>query len=345
MRVLFAISIILFIMPAKTAGQDYTVMFYNVENLFDTEDDTTKNDEEFLPEGTRRWTASRYHRKLNSLARAIAEAGEWDLPSLIGLCEVENERVVKDLAYGTLLSAGNYGVIHRDSPDPRGIDLAVLYRRDRFKMVEARSWLPESEGGVPVLTRNLLYVKVTARSDTLHLLICHMPSRRGGVLAAEGLREKMIKLAASRVDSIMSTEEGRAAIIVMGDFNTAPDDQLLSELTGGRGFDDNAAGIVRDSVISGLINLSADLACKGKGSYRYQGIWEMIDQVLVSPAMEDSSSVWLTPPGCFRVVEAPFLLTEDDTYPGQKPFPTYGGYRYSGGYSDHLPVAVKLIHR
>jgi len=156
MRVLFTIILLLFTLPEEMTGQEHAVMFYNVENLFDTLDDTTKNDEEFLPEGTRRWTNTRYHNKLNAIARAVAAAGEWDLPSLIGLCEVENEKVLKDLAYGTLLSAGNYGIVHRDSPDPRGIDLALLYRRDRFSVAEARSWLPESEDTVPCLKRNLL---------------------------------------------------------------------------------------------------------------------------------------------------------------------------------------------
>ena len=117
-----AITIILIILVRinHISGQELSVMFYNVENLFDTSDDTTKNDEEFLPGGERRWTASRYHRKLNAIARAVTAAGEWDLPSLIGLCEVENEDALKDLVYGTVLSAGNYGIVHRDSPD-RGV--------------------------------------------------------------------------------------------------------------------------------------------------------------------------------------------------------------------------------
>jgi endonuclease/exonuclease/phosphatase family metal-dependent hydrolase len=326
MRVLFTILIVFLAMPAYMAGQVHTVMFYNVENLFDTADDTTKNDEEFLPEGDRRWTATRYHKKLNAIARAVAAAGEWDLPSIIGLCEVENERVLKDLAYGTLLSAGNYGIVHRDSPDPRGIDLALLYRRDRFSVAEVRSWLPESEESVPVLTRNLLYVKVAAGNDVLHLILCHLPSRRGGVLAAEALRERMIKLAASKTDSLMRAECGKAKVIVMGDFNTPPDEEQLSEFVKNTGF----------------INLSSKTAREGKGSYRYQGVWEMIDQVLVSPALTDSAGVWHVVPGSFRVADAPFLLMNDETYPGQKPFPAYGGYRYSGGYSDHLPVIVIL---
>lgn len=304
-------------------------MFYNVENLFDTADDSLKADEEFLPGGERRWTASRYHRKLGAIARAVAATGEWELPSLIGLCELENEEVLKDLVYGTVLSAGNYGIVHRDSPDPRGIDVALLYRRDHFSVAAVESWLPESHEGEPVQTRNMLYVKVIKRSDTLHLVLCHLPSRRGGILAAEGLRKKMIELAETRIDSVMTASGGRAALIVMGDFNAPPDEPLMSEFAGQ----------------TGLINLSTGCARKGKGSYKYQGTWEMIDQVFVSSSMIDPTSAFSVVPGSFGVIDASFLLTEDVTYPGHKPFPTYGGYRYSGGFSDHLPVAIKLIYK
>lgn len=319
---------------AEVGAQEFTVMFYNTENLFDTTDDTTKNDDEFLPDGSRRWTGNRYHKKVNALARVIAAAGEWELPALVGLCEVENEEVVRDLVYGTILSAGNYGIVHRDSPDPRGIDLALLYRRDYFSVSEVRSWLPVNSDSIPVTTRNLLYVKLTEESDTLHLILCHLPSRRGGVLAAGDLREKMIRLARSKVDSIMIATEERAAVIVMGDFNATPEEKLLSALTEG----------------DCLTNLSDSLSRVGKGSYRYQGSWEMIDQILVSASMTDPTvpdtitGVYHINRSSFTVIDAPFLLTEDETYPGLKPFPTYGGYRWSGGYSDHLPVLIKIQH-
>ncbi len=358
MRILFTLMMFSVALSVPLAGQDFSVMFYNVENLFDTENDLTRNDEEFLPEGSRRWTMARYQRKLSAIARAVAAAGEWDLPSVIGLCEIENEKVVRDLAYGTILSAGNYGIVHRDSPDPRGIDLALLYRRDRFSLSEVQSWLPGNTDSIPVMTRNLLYAKLTFGADNLHIVLCHLPSRRGGVLAAGELRERMAKLAAMKVDSIVNATGGRGAVIVMGDFNAPPGEPLISALTDG----------------AGLINLSADLSDKGKGSYRYQGTWEMIDQVLVSGAMidqlpvsgkvkdqvsvsgemidqvPDSAAVqgpaaFHVIPGSFKVVDAPFLLTGDGNYPGLKPFPTYGGYRYAGGYSDHLPVLVRISHR
>ncbi len=358
MKILVALLMFSIALSFSLAGQDYTIMFYNVENLFDTENDPARNDEEFLPDGARRWTVARYQRKLGAIARVVAAAGEWELPSVIGLCETENEKVVRDLAYGTILSAGNYGIVHRDSPDPRGIDLALLYRRDRFTLSEAKSWLPGNTDSIKVMTRNLLYVKLRSGADTLHLLLCHLPSRRGGVLAAGDLRERMVKLAAMKVDSILNATRGKGAIMVMGDFNTAPGEPLMSALTVG----------------TGLINLSAEPSDQGKGSYRYQGSWEMIDQMLVSGAMmeevpvseeiiekvpgysetihrqPDSAAVHGTADFCvrkgsFRVIEAPFLLSVDENYPGLKPFPTYGGYRYSGGYSDHLPVLVKIRHR
>ncbi len=153
-RIVIIILLILTLSP-MAAGQEFTVMFYNVENLFDTADDTTRNDEEFLPEGSRRWTANRYNKKINALSRAISAAAEWELPALIGLCEVENEEVVKDLAFGTILSAGNYGVVHTDSPDLRGIDVALLYRHDYFRIAEVRSWVPERPDSDPFLSRNL----------------------------------------------------------------------------------------------------------------------------------------------------------------------------------------------
>jgi len=169
----------------------------------------------------------------------------------------------------------------------------------------------------------------------------------------------MIRFVSAKVDSIMKAGEGCTAVMVMGDFNSAPDDHPVRALTSG----------------GNLVNLAAEMAEAGKGSYRYQGMWEMIDQVLVSvpmtgistdscaitglkpesvevngqipdsSAINDSVQAYYVIPGSFRVVDAEFLLTEDVSYPGLKPFPTYGGYRYSGGYSDHLPVIVKIRHR
>ncbi|MFN2336783.1 MAG: endonuclease/exonuclease/phosphatase family protein [Bacteroidales bacterium] len=309
-------------------GQEFSVMFYNAENLFDTVDDTTRNDEEFLPGGDRRWTAGRYHKKISAISRAIAAAGEWELPALIGLCEVENEEVVMDLAFGDLLSAGQYGVVHRDSPDLRGIDVALMYRKDYFTIAEVRSWVPLRPDNDPFLSRNLLYAKAVMDSDTLHVIVCHFPSRRGGVLATQGAREEMAQLLRIKTDSILSVTAD-AAIIIMGDFNAGPDDEIMKNLTCG----------------DLLVNASDRLVSGEKGTYRYQGQWEVIDQIVISSTMAVGTGAFHADPESVRVPDAPFLLTEDGTYPGMKPFATYAGFSWAGGYSDHLPVVITINNR
>ncbi len=324
-------AIIIFLIVAAlphVRGQELSVMFYNVENLFDTTDDTTKNDDEFLPHGSRRWTGTRYREKIAGVSRVIAAAGEWELPAVIGVCEVENEKVLKDLAYGTLLSAGNYGIVHRESPDPRGIDPALLYRREFFRIEAVRSWVPERSEDPPWESRNLLYVKMTMEEDTLHVILCHLPSRRGGVLAAERLREEMAALVRIKTDSVVSASPG-ASVIVMGDFNARPDDHIMTEMAG-------------DGM---LVNAAEGLPVSGKGSYRYQGTWELIDQILVTTAMTDGSGSFTADPRSFRCVSAPFMLKADPDYPGMKPFATYNGFRWAGGYSDHLPVMITVRRR
>ncbi len=299
-----------------------------MQNLFDTVDDTARNDEEFLPGGDRRWTAGRYHKKISALSRAIAAAGEWELPALIGLCEVENGEVVMDLAFGDLLSAGQYGVVHRDSPDLRGIDVALMYRKDHFRIAEVRSWVPLRPDNDPFLSRNLLYAKAVMDSDTLHVIVCHFPSRRGGVLATQGAREEMAQLLRVKTDSLLSVMAD-AAIIVMGDFNAGPDDEIMKNLT-------------REGL---LVNVSGRLASGERGTYRYQGQWEVIDQIVVSAIMAVGSGPFHADPESVRVPDAPFLLADDPDYPGKKPFATYTGFRWAGGYSDHLPVVITVNHR
>lgn len=325
-NLIMLLFLLILLLPA--AGQEFSVMFYNVENLFDTVDDTARNDEEFLPGGDRGWTTGRYHKKISAISRGIAAAGEWELPALIGLCEVENVEVVMDLAFGDLLSAGQYGIVHRDSPDLRGIDVALMYRKDHFRIADVRSWVPRRPDTDPFLSRNLLYAKAVMDSDTLHVIVCHFPSRRGGVLATQAAREEMAQLLRVKTDSLLAVAAD-AAIMVMGDFNAGPDDEIMKNLTHG--------GL--------LVNMSLRLASAEKGTYRYQGQWEVIDQIVISTTMADGSGPFHADTESFRVPDAPFLLADDPAYPGKKPFATYAGFRWEGGYSDHLPVVITIDHR
>lgn len=329
LRLFLVILLMLTASAQMVEGQEFGVMFYNVENLFDTADDTTKDDDEFLPEGSRHWTENRYWQKINALSRVIAAAGEWEPPALVGLCEVENEKVVNDLAYRSLLEGANYKVLHRESPDARGIDLALLYRYDLIRVTESRSWIPERQEGEAFNSRNLLYAKTVMGSDTVHLILCHWPSRRGGSLAAADLRESIARLVRAKTDSLQASTGDTASIIVMGDFNATPGDPVIKIIAG-------------DSL---LVNFAEDPAAKGTGSYRYQGRWELIDQIFVSRSMTDPEARLYADPLSFRVFDAPFLLADDPDYPGKKPFPTYWGYRWSGGYSDHLPVLITVTKK
>ena len=313
----------------QSIAQEFTVMFYNTENLFDTVDDSLTDDGEFLPGGERRWTYNRYWKKIDALSRVIASAGGWETPFLVGLCEVENRNVVGDLSNRSVLANAGYGVVHRDSPDSRGIDPALMYRSQHVRVIESRGWIPPMAPGEDFNSRNLLYVKTLIYGDTLHLIFCHWPSRRGGVLAAERLREAVASLVIAKVDSIQAAAGGRASVIVTGDFNSTPSEPVM----------------VRLADEGGMANLSAAMAKNEKGSYRYRGLWEMIDQVLVSDIMTTGDGDFTALPQHFSVFDVSFLLEDDPDYPGKRPLATYRAYKWEGGYSDHLPVLVRISHK
>jgi hypothetical protein len=306
------------------------LMFYNVENLFDVYDDTLKKDEDFLPGGLMRWNSMRYTKKINSLYKTIIAAGEWNPPALIGFCEVENRKVLEDLVYDTYLSKYNYRIIHNESPDQRGIDVCLIYRKDVVGIIQYKYWIPSDVKIEEYTTRSVLYVKVAVCRDTLHLFVNHWPSRRGGVLAGEDMRMKISVMIRQKADSINAISPSGAKIIIMGDFNSTPDDMEIKSLSG-----ENNSGV-------SFVNLSEKPAAGGEGTYRYMGIWEMIDQVIVSDELLNCETGLYTDNLMLRVFKPDFLLKKDPKYPGVSPMSTYRGYRYQGGFSDHLPVLLDL---
>jgi predicted extracellular nuclease len=317
----------------ESGNQPVTVMFYNVENLFDIYNDSTKDDDDFLPDGLMRWNLSRYNKKISSLYKTIVAAGKWNLPAVVSLCEIENRKVLEDLVYGTYLSKYNYRIIHEESPDQRGIDVCMIYRKDIVNIIEYTYWIPPVINDEIFTSRSVLYTKMVIKTDTVHVIVNHWPSRRGGVLAGEGQRMKIAGMIRQKADSIFMKNSRAAKIIILGDFNCTPDDQviksLMSSADSGRNF----------------INLSERMATSGTGSYRYMGTWEMIDQIMVSGTMLNSKSGLFTTEKTFRVFNPDFLLKKDPSYPGLSPLSTYRGYKYQGGYSDHLPVLIDLMFR
>jgi hypothetical protein len=318
----------------KSDSLPVRLMFYNTENLFDTDDDTLTDDDEFLPDGLMRWNKTRYFKKINSVYKTIIAAGEWNPPAIVGLCEIENRKVLEDLVYGTALSNFGYGIVHEDSPDPRGIDVCMIFRKDLIRVIDQRAWIPPGVRKEDYHSRSVLYVKCAVFGDTIHLIINHWPSRRGGVLAGEPLREEVALMVRNAVDSLYNVSRGELKTIIFGDFNCNTDDPVISSLFKSHVFGDNK-----------LINL-ADQRPKGVlGTYRYMGTWETLDQVIVSEGLLKSRRGLFTERKDFMIFNPDFLLRNDSKYPGMTTFSTYRGYRYIGGFSDHLPVLLDIGFR
>ena len=302
------------------------VLFYNVENLFDTYDDTIKTDEEFLPEGARKWNYKKYNQKINHIGRVIFESGQWNLPVIIGLCEIENSGVLKDLIYSTGLSKLSYNYIHYESSDKRGIDVALLYKSKQFTPLESRPVkINFSSDSRP--TRDILYTYgLYNESIPLHIFVCHFPSRYGGVMESQHKRVLAAQTLCDTINQINKLDK-LANIIVMGDFNDNPDDISISQ-------------IIKET---NLVNLSTDMKSlnDSQGTLKHKFEWNIFDQMLVSENLNDSTND-MSISDNLMLQDFEFLLEDDLSYTGKKPYRTYIGYKYNNGYSDHLPILLKL---
>jgi endonuclease/exonuclease/phosphatase family metal-dependent hydrolase len=316
----------LFFACSQISVHDFRVMFYNVENLFDTVDDPDTNDDEFTPSGARRWTPRRYNAHLQQTAKVINAVGEWDTPALVGLCEVENDSVVIHLLNRTPLRQQNYRYCITTSNDPRGINVVLLYQRDKFQYIEHQSKrIPFTQSGRR--SRDILHVTGKVLSgDTLDVFVCHFPSRSGGEKETEQARLDAAGYLRQLCDSIYS-RRAKACILVMGDFNDEPTDKSIQMIL-------HSTDSERD-----LIHLFADRkALNNPGSYKFQSEWNQLDQMMISRPMASFLKV-----GSPRIFDAPFLFTADRTNRGQRPKRIYYGFRYEGGFSDHLPIVADFF--
>lgn len=319
----------------------FRVMCWNVENLFDTRHDSLKNDYEFLPDALRHWNYNRYKKKLTQIARVITAVGEWTPPALVGLCEAENDSVLRDLVRFSPLKEQEYRYVMTHSPDERGINVALLYQRDRFKLLSHRSisigkYRPQSRP-----TRDILHVcGRLSTGDSLDVLVVHLPSRSGGAKASESYRLHVAKIIRTTADSLLSVRS-YPQLILMGDFNDYPNNKSITEALGALPPPAHPAPLK-------LYHLLARQAQNNKrtfGSYKYQGEWGLLDHLIVSGTLLNTSSAFYTNEKKASVARLPFLLSDDDKYGGQQPFRTYSGMKYLGGYSDHLPVYTDFVVR
>ncbi|WP_051203384.1 hypothetical protein [Hugenholtzia roseola] len=309
------------------AARPALIAFYNVENLFDVEDDPKINDDDFLPKGKQKWTKERYQTKLKKLAEAIAKMHpEGKGAELLGVCEVENRRVLEDLIQTPPLDALNYGIIHQDSNDGRGIDVALLYKKEAF--------VPTQNALLPIpnkKTRGVLQVAGKLWGEPMNLFVNHFPSRREGKEESEGNRLQVAEVARKAIDALLM-QNPDANIIVMGDFNDEPQDKSIVEGLKSRADKNLKAGE--------LYNPFHNLAKAGKGTYNYRGEWNMLDQMLISKSLLDKKGLKFEKSDIF----APEWLKQQqpEKYRGN-PDRTYVGERYLGGYSDHFPIYMQLI--
>ncbi|MBS3771874.1 MAG: endonuclease [Bacteroidales bacterium] len=310
------------------------VMFYNVENAFDTVNAPTAGDDEFTPGGIRRWNWYKYRNKIDKMYKVIVAAGGWEPPGLVGFCEVESRKILEDLVHHTPFSKYQYKIIHNESPDFRGIDVAAIYREDKFQPAGFRYI------SVPLAkqfesTRDILYIKgIVPSSDTLHIFFNHWPSRWQGALHSRPKRIKAAQILRYHIDSLLR-KNPEAFMVVAGDFNDTPESVSLVKYLKA----ENAQNSIKSDK---LYNLSRHWEKLSYGSYKYQGVWEIFDQFIVSGNLLTPNSGLHTSPQNAHIMLTPFLVTEDEKYTGTKPFRTYSGYRYIGGFSDHLPIILDL---
>ncbi len=314
----------------------FRVVFYNVENLFDIYDDTLKLDDEFTPEAMRHWDNRRFYKKLNNVYKVLINIGEWEPPAVIGLCEMENRFVLNKLVYETPLKKFGYKIIHEESPDKRGIDVAMLYRPDLFEPVNYEVIPVRFPFDTASRTRDILYVKGLVYSDTIHFFVNHWPSKYGGLMGTEPKRAFVASLLKSKTDSLFQISDS-AKILIMGDFNDAPESESISLFL-------KAESGTSQPEVNKLYDLMKGLYKKEKiGTHKYQGRWEVLDQFIVSGSMLNKSPGVAISPNGAHIYHPDYLLEEDEKYTGKKPFRSFTGMKYNGGFSDHLPVYVDLI--
>ena len=310
-----------------------TVMFYNVENLFDTLPDPTILDKERTPAGLYRWNEKRYTQKINRIAELILQIENKykEAPSLIGLCEVENASVLQDLTRTKALKPFDYQWIHHNSPDRRGIDVALLYRKEDFLPLHynAHRLLLKDKNGYRIHTRDQLVISGLLGDEELSLLIVHWPSRRGGKRRSAPLRLEASKLSRKIIDSLQK-DQAQKKILVLGDFNDNPTDESLLALMNSKQAQDS------------LFNPMLGLYHQGYGTVAYRDEWTLFDQVLINEPLKNSPVGWIAK---FAEIFSPaFLFNQRGRYAGY-PYRTYAGTSYQGGFSDHLPVLLRLQRR
>ncbi|MBO5806385.1 MAG: endonuclease/exonuclease/phosphatase family protein [Tidjanibacter sp.] len=346
-RQLFVISllvaVVLSIGTASAQSKRYTVMFYNVENLFDTIQDPTIYDTEFIPSGNKEWNSAKYYKKLDNLERLFYSVAKQNksYPTVIGVSEVENRNVLEDLASQEQLLAANYQICHYDGPDARGVDVAFFYRPDQFKYEGSESIKAKIPGARENFrTRDLLTMWGKIDGEDFFFLVSHWPSRRGGHSASAYLREGLASQIKSICDSVRKANPAMK-VVVMGDFNDDPGDKSVSENLGAK-LSKKRLGELD------LFNPYWQMHKDGYGTLVYNDLWNLFDNIVVSSnlanAPKGTLELWKPAKAEYygNIFKADFLFQREGQYKGY-PLRTYVGNNFQAGWSDHLPVFIYIV--
>ena len=335
---LFLVLLIPAVVTCQSQNDSLYISFWNLENLFDTIDDPLTDDADFLPSGEIEWTLDRLDKKMYNLARVIRLMNDGKGPDLLGVCEVENQAVL-DSMINKFLPDLNFKTAYLESPDNRGIDNGLIFKSEKFKLLNVQADTIHLSDGWP--TRLIFGVNLlTNENKKITVFVNHWPSRRGGQLESEPNRIAAAKTLRDAVDRIFRVDSS-ANIFIAGDFNDDPVDASILETL-------KAHPIKCDSLQSDnefesgreLFNLSYEDFEKGGGSYKYKETWNMLDQIIVSESIITGNEINYMC-NSFEVFKPDLIVTRSGQYQGT-PFPTYGGRRYLGGYSDHFPVVAKF---
>lgn len=340
LKSLFGLFVLFCTMQLGAQETTHRMVFWNVENYFDTRNDSVVNDDTFTPKGMNRWSRKRFEQKRNNIFKTLMAVASYDraadtiplsslMPLLVGLCEVENAYVLDELCRATPLRQFDYDYLHFDSPDRRGVDCALLYRKALFSPFLVQPLFVSDTASLSddrFTTRDILLVGGRLPGgDSLFVFVNHWPSKLAGAASAKRRMRVAAMLRSAMEDLCLRFPS--ATMVVMGDFNAEPSDLPVSQ---GLGFGNDS--------VNGLdfVNLTA---CRQFGmSYKYRDQWSAIDQLMVR--IPDASHAVVGP---FGVARIGFLLVDDERYMGVKPHRTFSGYRYLGGFSDHLPVYVDIV--
>ncbi len=326
---IFFAFVILVSLPlfAQSGDKSFFVASYNVENLFDTIDDPTIDDAQFLPSDESKWDTEKYTTKLKNLAKVIDAMNDGKGPDILGLIEVENLGVIRDLFAG-VKNGKNYEIVHFDSPDGRGIDVALVYNKNLFTLVKADTAVVTLPSNWP--TRSILHATLKSTDGvTRHFFVNHWPSRRGGAEKSEDSRIAAAMRLKTETDKVFQ-EDAKANIVIMGDFNDEPTDKSIVDYLKAPSYSCPAAALVPSDQ---LFNIAAVKKSKGEGSYKYQGQWNMIDQMIISGNLANTGYVC----DSYNIFNPEFMQQKGGKYEGSS-LPTFGGKKYLGGYSDHFPI-------